>query len=195
MPAQTSRPRHDLTMTDSLSRRLLIAGPSLGDPNFDRTIVYVLEHGDDGALGVVLNRPSEFDVVDALPLWSTATGRPHVVFSGGPVDAGVALGLARVRTPDRLPRAGPACTGPSARSTWRMDPEAIAAGIEVARVFVGYAGWGVGQLDEEVAAGAWFVIDSGPDDVFTTDPEQLWGAILRRDEARSAMAEQNPSWN
>jgi len=153
-------------MTDGLSGRLLIAGPSLGDPNFDRTIVYILEHSDDGALGVVLNRPSEFDVVDALPLWSTATGRPHVVFSGGPVEAGVALGLARVRSP-----------------------------IDVARVFVGYAGWGALQLDEEVAAGAWFVIDSGPDDVFTTDPEQLWGAILRRDEARSAMAEQNPSWN
>jgi len=169
-------------MTDGLSGRLLIAGPSLGDPNFDRTIVYLLEHSADGALGVVLNRPSEFDVVDALPLWSTATGRPHVVFSGGPVEAGVAPGWSGVH-------------GTIGSVDLAMDPEAIAAGIEVARVFVGYAGWGAAQLDEEVGAGAWFVIDAGPDDVFTAEPDQLWGAILRRDAARSAMAERNPSWN
>jgi putative transcriptional regulator len=181
-------------MSEYLSGRLLIAGPSLGDPNFDRTIVYLLEHSEDGALGVVLNRPSAFDVVDALPLWSTATGRPHVVFSGGPVDAGVALGLARVRTPIDCP-GWSAVHGAIGSVDLAMDPEAIAAGIEVARVFVGYAGWGAGQLDEEVEGGAWFVIDCGPDDVFTSEPEQLWGAILRRDESRAAMTATNPSWN
>jgi putative transcriptional regulator len=181
-------------MTEWLSGRLLIAGPSLGDPNFDRTIVYLLDHSEDGALGVVLNRPSSFDVVDALPLWSTATGRPHVVFSGGPVDAGAALGLARVHSPIDCP-GWSAVHGSIGSVDLAMDPEAIAAGIEVARVFVGYAGWGVGQLDEEVEAGSWFVIDCGPDDVFTSEPDQLWGAVLRRDESRAAMAATNPSWN
>jgi putative transcriptional regulator len=181
-------------MPDGLTGRLLIAGPSLGDANFDRSIVYLLEHGPDGSLGVIINRPSELRVGEALPLWSPAVAEPGVVFSGGPVEAGVALGLARVR--DALPCPGwSAVVGSIGSIDLGMDPLEISAGVEVARVFVGYAGWGAGQLDDELSGGAWFVVDADPDDLFTAEPEHLWGNVLRRDDARSAMGEANPSWN
>jgi putative transcriptional regulator len=174
--------------------RLLIAGPSLGDVNFDRTIVYLLEHGPDGALGVIINRPSDFPVGEALPLWSEAVGTPAVVFSGGPVEASVALGLARVH--DRVDCPGwSGVDGAIGSVDLGMDPQAIAAGVDVARVFVGYAGWGAGQLDDELAGGAWFVIDAEPDDLFSPEPEHLWGEVLRREEAQAAMTSANPSWN
>jgi len=181
-------------MTDSLSGRLLIAGPSLGDPNFDRTIVYVLDHGPDGALGVVVNRSTDLTVADTLPEWSRATGRPAVVFGGGPVEVGVIVGLARVRDPIACPGWSPV-EHDVGTVDLAMAPEAIAAGVEVARIFAGYAGWGAGQLDDEVAAGAWFVVAAGPDDLFTEEPEHLWGSVLRRGEARAAMGTANPSWN
>jgi putative transcriptional regulator len=181
-------------VTRELTGKLLIAGPSLGDANFDRSIVYLLEHGPDGSLGVIINRPSEFRVGDALPLWAATAADPAVVFSGGPVEAGVALGLARVR--DRLDCPGwSAVAGPVGSVDLGMDPDAIDAGVEVARVFVGYAGWGGGQLDDELDGGAWFVVDADPEDLFTPEPEHLWGNVLRREEARSAMGASNPSWN
>jgi putative transcriptional regulator len=181
-------------MSTRFTGRLLIAGPSLGDANFDRTIVYLLEHGPEGAFGVVVNRPSEFPVGDALPFWAAAVGQPPVVFSGGPVEAGVALGLARVHETIDCP-GWSVVDGTIGSVDLSMDPEAIAAGIEIARVFVGYAGWAAAQLDEEVAGGAWLVVDAEPDDLFTPAPEHLWGEVLRRDSAQAAMAASNPSWN
>ncbi len=172
-------------MNEPSSGRLLIAGPSLGDANFDRTIVYLLDHGPDGSLGVVINRPSQFEVARALPGWADAVGPPPVVFSGGPVEAGVAMGLARFRdSPDGI-----------ASVDLSLGPESVAEGIDVARIFVGYSGWGGGQLDLELSAGAWFVVDAEPSDLFSDQPENLWGAVLRRQQARSAMADANPSWN
>jgi putative transcriptional regulator len=162
---------------------LLVAGPGLGDANFDRTIVYLLDHGPHGSLGVVINRPSQFEVARALPGWASVVGTPAVVFSGGPVEAGVALGLART-------------AGDQVESVdLSLDPAEVPEAIQVARIFVGYSGWGAGQLDLELEAGAWFVIEAEPTDLFTPEPENLWGAILRRQEAKAAMAGQNPSWN
>lgn len=177
-----------------LSGRLLIAGPSLGDPNFDRTIVFLLEHGPEGALGVVLNRPSGLDVIEALPLWAGAAAPPGVIFSGGPVEADAVVGLARVRQPMDCPGWTPVA-GAIGTVDLSMDPDAVMSGIEEARIYLGYAGWGAGQLDDEVDGGAWFVVEPAPEDVFHTDPERLWGDVLRRDAARTAMAGQNPSWN
>jgi len=181
-------------MSTSLTGRLLVAGPSLGDANFDRTIVYLLEHSEQGALGVVVNRPSELTVGDALPLWAAVVGQPPVVFSGGPVEAGVALGLARVRETIDCP-GWSGVDGAIGSVDLSMDPESIEAGVEIARVFVGYSGWGAGQLDGEVAGGAWLVVDAESDDLFTPAPEHLWGEVMRRDSARAAMTSSNPSWN
>lgn len=160
--------------------RLLVATPALEDPNFERTVVLILDHDDDGALGVVLNRASELSVDEALAGWSDLVARPQVVFGGGPVEptAIVALGRATASVP--------ADEGVSARlDRIRLvdlgeDPVLAAADLERVRVFAGYAGWGPGQLELEVDAGAWFTIDADPADVFTADPERLWQAVLRR---------------
>jgi len=162
---------------------LLVAGPGLGDANFDRTIVYLLEHELGGSLGVVINRPTQIEVARALPDWAWAVGPPPVVFSGGPVEATSALGLART----------------SLEAVVTVDltaqPSSLRDGVETARIYVGYSGWGAGQVDQELAAGAWFAVDAEPTDLFTPEPENLWGAILRREAARNALAGRNPSWN
>ena len=193
----THHPRrlgNDLAVTDGLSGQLLIAGPSLGDPNFDRTIVYLLEHAAEGALGVVLNRPSTLGVAETFPQWTAAAALPRVIFSGGPVEADAVLGLVRVR--DAIDGPGwTSITGAIGTVDLGMDPESVSAGVEQIRIYIGYAGWGAGQLEEEVAAGAWFVVEPAGHDVFHPDPDRLWGDVLRRDAARAAMASDNPSWN
>ena len=117
-----------------------------------------------------------------------------MIFSGGPVEADAVLGLARVRDAIDCP-GWTSIDGPIGTVDLGMDPEAVAAGVEAVRIYIGYAGWGAGQLDEELAAGAWFVVEPDPADVFHPDPERLWGDVLRRDSARAAMALGNPSWN
>lgn len=156
--------------------RLLVATPRLSDGTFDLSILLVLDHGDEGALGLILNRPSELAVADALPDWSDAAADPAVLFAGGPVerDALIALG-----------RPVGSSTGPLVMGLHSVDldgqPALVAsAGVAEVRVFAGYAGWSPGQLDDEVAADAWWVVDGDVDDVFTSDPDGLWARVLRR---------------
>jgi len=160
--------------------RLLVATPALEDPNFERTVVLILDHDEDGALGVVLNRTSDLAVDEALAGWTDLVASPPVVFGGGPVEptAIVALGRATASVPadegvsPRLDRVRLVDLG--------ADPVLAAADLDHVRVFAGYAGWGPGQLELEVDAGAWFTIDAEPADVFTPDPSRLWQAVLRR---------------
>ena len=172
--------------------RLLVATPAIGDPNFERTVVFVLEHDDGGTLGLVLNRPSDLAVHDPLPAWDPLAAVPPVVFVGGPVEQGAAIvGLAR-RAPGALPGAGhpgghPSGEGPGFRLVWgsigtldlSLDPDEL-PGVEEVRVFAGYASWGPGQLDQELAVDAWFVVDAEAGDVLAADPDTLWSSVLRR---------------
>lgn len=164
----------------SYKGRLLVATPALDDPNFARTVVAVLEHtAEDGALGVVLNRPTETAVADVLPLLDPVTSEPRVVFEGGPVQPNAALALARPRSGAD---GGPvAAIGPQL-ATVDLDrgPDEIAAAVTAMRVFAGYAGWGAGQLEAEVEAGAWYVVDALPADPFLHDADRLWHDVLRR---------------
>lgn len=177
-----------------LTGRLLVATPVIGDPNFERTVVLVLEHGEDGSLGVVLNRPSAVDVVDPLPEWQRFAAAPQVVFVGGPVEQSAAIGLARVAflaDPDDLNAGGPfsddsdnsgfnSIIGTIGTLDLSRSPDELTALIEQVRVFAGYAGWGPGQLAGELAADAWVVVDVQPGDVLGDDPERLWEKVLRR---------------
>lgn len=162
----------------STAGRLLVATPLLGDPNFERTVVLMLEHTGDGALGVVLNRPSELEVGEILHAWAEVVAPPSVVFHGGPVSTDSALGLVRTTGAEVL--------GVRALSTGvalvdlDTPAELVGDAVTAMRVFAGYAGWGEGQLDGEISDGAWFVVDSLPDDPFTTDPDHLWRRVLRR---------------
>ena len=172
-----------------LRGKLVVATPNLGDPNFERTVVLVLEHGEEGALGVVLNRPSDLDVAEPLPEWARAAAHPSVVFIGGPVAPSAAVCLARLagdaaaRGWEPLlgttgPLNGP--TGPVGTLDLDSDPDEAIAGLDEIRVFAGYAGWGPGQLEGEIDAGGWFVVDADPADPLSPAPEDLWSAVLRR---------------
>ncbi|MFN2608968.1 MAG: YqgE/AlgH family protein [Acidimicrobiales bacterium] len=161
-----------------LTGRLLVASPAMRDPNFERTVVLVLEHGDDGALGVVLNRPSGTDLFEALPRWDALAAAPHVVFVGGPVAPSAAICLGR---PGGGGHEGcqPLFDGLCSVDLER-DPAELARPPAHIRVFAGYAGWGPGQVEGEVEAGAWYVLDALPGDALSPQPTDLWAAVLRR---------------
>lgn len=169
--------------------QLLVAKPSLRDPNFVHSVVLVLDHDENGTLGVVINRPTETPVTSVLAGWTEFVSEPDVLFQGGPVSKNSALGLAEV-----------AVSGGSGEVVgWRRlygriglvdldtPPELLAGGVGPMRVFAGYAGWSSGQLDEEVAAGSWGVVDSEPSDAFSSDPKNLWRRVLRRQRGPLAM--------
>lgn len=176
---------------DSLRGRLLVSTPGLGDPNFDRSVVLLLEHDPDGALGVILNRPSTTAVGEVLPAWSDLTSEPPVVFAGGPVDSTAAICLGSTR-PGAVNGAVQALTPTLGVVDLDGDPALLSADVAYVRVFAGYAGWGGGQLDAEVEAGGWFVLDCLPSDPFTASPLTLWRAVLRRQGGRLALASTYP---
>jgi putative transcriptional regulator len=157
---------------------LLVATPPLVDPNFDRTVVLLLEHGDAGAVGVVLNRPSETRVAEALPGWEYLAAEPSNLFVGGPVAEDAAIALGAARRPDAgvgwLPVVAEVGT-----IDLHCDPDDVYADIAAVRIFAGYSGWGPGQLEEELANHAWVVIPSEADDVMGP-PEDLWRRVLLR---------------
>jgi putative transcriptional regulator len=171
--------------------RLLVATPLLGDPNFRRTVILVVEHEDtEGTLGIVLNRPTKIPVGKVLEEWTELATDPSVVFKGGPVAPNSPLALALIpgkeeplgwRALDGAPalaRLGLLDLGASARL--------LAPAIQSLRVYAGYAGWSPGQLEAEIDEGAWYVLTAEPGDVFAAMPERLWRDVLYRQEGELA---------
>jgi putative transcriptional regulator len=167
----------------TLRGRLLVSSPGLNDPSFDRTVVLVLEHDADGALGLVLNRPSTTPVSDVLPGWEDIASDPPIVFVGGPVDESAAICLGSCR-PGATSVAIQAVTPTVGVVDLDTEPGLLTHEVAHVRIFAGYAGWGAGQLDEEVESGGWFVIDALPGDAFTSTPATLWRTVLRRQPGR-----------
>ena len=161
---------------ESLRGHLLIAGPALVDPNFWRTVVLVGEHTDEGALGVVLNRSSETPVEEALPELALLADDMGAVHVGGPVQPSAVVVLADFADAEQAESLVVESVGflPA-----EVEPDTLGE-LRRARVYVGYAGWGPGQLDSELEEGSWIVEPALPDDVFTDDPEALWSVVLRR---------------
>lgn len=168
-------------MHESARGRLLVATPPLLDPNFVRTVVLVIEHNPDGALGVVLNRPTATHLGEVLPAWGDLALEPGVVHVGGPVQPDGMIGLALLDTPDPVDVPGITGLWPGV-ATVDLDspPSTMVRGV---RCYVGYAGWGPGQLDAEIATGSWFVVERGPADPWSTQPATLWSRVLRRQPA------------
>ncbi|WP_435245768.1 YqgE/AlgH family protein [Streptomyces sp. NRRL F-5630] len=179
-----------MTEVSSLTGRLLVATPALADPNFARAVVLVLDHDAEGTLGVVLNRPTPVGVDDILEGWGSLAGAPGVVFEGGPVSLDSALGVAVVpgepggRT---SPLGWRRVHGAIGLVDLETPPELLAAALGALRIFAGYAGWGPGQLDGELEAGAWYVVDAEPGDISAERPEALWREVLRRQRGTLAM--------
>ncbi|MCM2575789.1 YqgE/AlgH family protein [Streptomyces meridianus] len=186
-----------MTEVSSLTGRLLVATPALADPNFDRAVVLLLDHDEEGSLGVVLNRPTPVEVHDILEPWAGLAGEPGVVFQGGPVSLDSALGVAVVpgdngEQPEDGPLGWRRVHGAIGLVDLEAPPELLAAELGSLRIFAGYAGWGPGQLEGELVEGAWYVVDSEPGDVSSPDPSRLWRAVLRRQRNELAMVATYP---
>lgn len=161
---------------ESLRGRLLISGGGLFDPNFRHTVVLIGEHGTDGALGVVLNRPLEVTVEDALPPLAALVGPGELLFQGGPVQPRQPVLLAEVA---HLEIVDVPVFGSVGFLTGEV-PSDVRHAVLRARAYVGYAGWGAGQLEAEMASGSWIVDPAREEDVFTAEPETLWRRVLER---------------
>lgn len=162
--------------------RLLVANPLLPDPNFDRTVVLLLAYGGEGALGVVLNRPSETLVGVPLEQWEDLAAAPAVLFVGGPVQhqAVICLGRAERSLPAGSEGWFKAVTPELGTLDPELDPGVLGGRFRQVRIFAGYAGWSPGQLEGEIEAGAWWIVEGAADDPFSVDPANLWKHVLRR---------------
>ena len=185
-------------VTSDLTGRLLLATPTLRDPTFRRTVVLVLNHDDDGALGVVVNRPLQVEVAAVLPDWQPYLTAPAVLFQGGPVSLDSALGLVAVPGDDEEPLGVRRIIGSLGLVDLDTPPEVVVAELSGLRIFAGYAGWSEGQLESEISEGAWYVVDGEARDAFSDAPEDLWRTVLRRqggDLAMVATYPEDPSLN
>jgi len=161
---------------ESLRGKLLIAGPTLPDPNFARTVVLIGEHNEEGALGVVLNRPSNTAVSEAVPDLSDLVDDDDAVRVGGPVQPSAVVVLAEFDVPEDAATLIVENVGFLAVD----DDERLPTVLRRARVFAGYAGWGPGQLETELERDDWIIAPSTPEDVFDEDAETMWSRVLDR---------------
>jgi putative transcriptional regulator len=173
---------------------LLLANIDLMEPTFRRSVIYVVEHNDGGTLGVVLNRPSETAVHNVLPQWSDLVAKPKTMFIGGPVkrDAALCLGTLRVGAdPDGV--AGLRhVAGRIVMVDLDADPDMIATLVEGVRIFAGYAGWTIGQLEGEIERDDWIVLSALPSDVLVAPRIDLWSRVMRRQPMPMAMLATHP---
>jgi putative transcriptional regulator len=175
---------------DSVRGQLLVAGPALLDPNFWRTVVLIVEHNDEGALGLVLNRPSETSVGEAVPQLSELLDPTQQLFIGGPVQPSAVIVLAEFEDPTdaaliAFDDVGVLGTGPS--------EEELTAGIRAGRAFLGHAGWGPGQLDGELERGDWILEPAQLEDAFSIEARRLWSEVLTRKGGSYALVARMPA--
>lgn len=182
----------DLPLPIGPARRgqLLVAAPHLIDPNFAETVVFIIEHDEDGAMGVVLNHAtaSEDEADEAWADYEATPGlgveTPSVPFIGGPV----------------APEHPIVLIGKPEGSDWHLNVTTNLDALNSTdyprrRLFFGHAGWEAGQLEGELIEGSWIVVDSQPDDPFTQDPEGLWHRVLTRQGGLLRSATTTPQFN
>ncbi len=172
---------------DSLRGKLLIAAPSLFD-FFRRTVILMVEHGEEGAFGVVLNRLSETTVGEAVPALAELAGSEQLVRIGGPVGPDSVVVLGEFEDPSESPKLVLGDLGV-------VDPGAEPE-LRRVRVYAGHSGWSPGQLERELEGDAWMIEPADPDDPFTD--EDLWPTVLKRrggEYALLARMPEDPSLN
>jgi putative transcriptional regulator len=177
---------------EPIAGSLLVAAPTMADPNFARTIVLLLDAGQDGALGVVLNRPTDLAVASVLAPWAEVVSGPDVLFHGGPVETDSALAVADV-TEDEEPVGWRRVFASTGLVDLDAPVELLAPAVSSLRIFAGYAGWSAGQLENEIAEGAWYVVPAEVGDPFFDDPSGLWATVLRRQGGQLAMLATMPA--
>lgn len=163
-----------------LTGRLLLATPGLDEGIFRRSVVLMLHHDETGAQGVVLDRPTEAPVDRVLPGWGEHVTGPPTLFQGGPVGEDSALGVVSVPGTDPEPMGVRHLFGSIGLVDLDTPPPVVVPHLAGLRIFAGYSGWSAGQLEGEVATHSWYVVDSEPADIFTTNPAELWRTVLAR---------------
>jgi putative transcriptional regulator len=173
---------------------LLLANIDLFEPTFRRSVIYVVEHNDGGTLGVVLNRPSETAVYNVLPQWTDLVAKPKTMFIGGPVkrDAALCLGILRVGADPDGVEGLRHVAGRIVMVDLDADPEIIGATVEAVRIFAGYSGWTIGQLEGEIERDDWIVLSALPSDVLVQPRVDLWSRVLRRQPLPISMLATHP---
>jgi len=178
---------------DHVTGKLLVATPQTGGDIFRRSVVLVLQHDEEGAQGVVLNRPLQAPVSAVLPPWQDYVTDPPIVFQGGPVALDSALGLVTVPGDnEEEPMGVRLLFGGLGLVDLDIPPLVVMPEVAGLRIFAGYAGWSSGQLEGEIGEGAWYVVDAEPRDPFTDAPEGLWRAVLRRQRGDLALVSTYP---
>ena len=174
---------------DSARGQLLIAGPTLLDPSFWRTVVLIVEHSEQGALGLVLNRPSETTVGETVPQLESLLALEDPMFIGGPVQPSSMMVLAQFENPGDAALLAFDDVGVMGIG----DPDDEPTSVTVGRAFVGHAGWGPSQLEAEIARGDWFLERARFEDAFATEPEALWPRVLERKGGSYALIARMPA--
>ncbi len=151
---------------------LLVSSPALVNTTFGRSVVFVWQHDENGAVGVIINQPSVEPVLEHIPEWESALAVPLVVFFGGPVEPETAVGLAQ-----GYEGSAPVGVGTALVDLSLPPPEGLSACV---RVFSGYTGWAPDQLDAELEEGAWLTAPAFPEDLTTSDPDILWSDVIDR---------------
>lgn len=176
--------------------RLLVATAVLRDPSFSRTVVMLLDHDETGSLGVVLNRPTDREIATVLGPWVDFVDHPAQLFEGGPVGLESVIGLgtrARVAVePGAEPLGWRAVVGELGMVDLDASAQSVGVHLGRLRIFLGYSGWGPGQLHDELAAGAWLVTEPEPADMFCDRPDQLWARVWRRQPGEAAFVSTRP---
>ena len=176
-----------LRYMESLRGHLLVAAPTLVDPNFNRTVVLIAEHTEEGALGVVLNRPGESTIGEVVPDLSPLMDEDDLVYEGGPVQPAGVLVLAEFEDP-----ADAALPVDGELGFVALEAETFDIAARRARAFAGHSGWGPGQLDSELEEEAWFVAPFEREDAFADDPDELWSRVLMRKGGAYALVARMP---
>jgi putative transcriptional regulator len=158
------------------------------DPNFWRTVVLIVEHSGEGALGLVLNRPSETTVGEAVSVLQPLLDPDALLFVGGPVQPSALIVLAEFEDPADAGLIAFDDVGVLAGGT----PDDSGLGVRRARAFAGHAGWGPGQLDAELERGDWILEPAARQDAFTSGPAELWQAVLTRKGGSYALVARMP---
>ena len=180
---------------DSARGQLLIAGPSLIDPNFWRAVVLVVEHSEEGAFGLVLNRPSETSVGEAVPELDEMLDPTEALFIGGPVQPSSVVILGQFEDPGDAALLAFDDVGVLGAAS---SLEEMSVGVRSARAFVGHSGWGAGQLESELERGDWILEPARVEDAFASGARDLWSAVLTRKGGSYALVArmpQDPSLN
>ena len=172
---------------DFLQGKLIVSSPSLIDPNFRKTVVLIAHHDEEGALGLVLSRPSDVAAADAVPVLDGLPGAQDPVFVGGPVQPEAFMVLAEFE--DVAEAAAPIIDG---LGFVPADAEPGDLAIKRLRLFAGYSGWGSGQLEDELAEDSWIVVDAAAEDAFANDPDVLWRTVLQRKGGAFSLMENMP---